>query len=194
MATPWKNNVRSAGRLLVYNDAGAWRGVVDNAITTFNGLSLRVTLESTSDEAAANVVVKLSNGNTGSYTFHDRFYGDVTVTANFDASRAHGKTKIVKDPDRGVVVMAAVFLPQRLQGTSAGVKEIVAIHEFIHAAGMDSDGDHDRTDGVFYAIMEPSGNGLREWGTSNAAMPPVRLGTSTRSTLDGLWGGNAASD
>lgn len=194
MATPWKRNVRSSGRILVYNDAGAWSGAVDNAIRTFNGLSLAVTIEKTTEEGSANVVVKLSSGNTGSHTFHDRFYGDIPVTANFDASLAHGKTKTVKDPDRGVLVLAAIFLPSRLQRGSDGVREVVIVHEFIHAAGLDDNGDHDTRDGVFYAQMEMSNGQLKEWGTSNSPMPPVRIGANTVCRLNSLWSDNVTCD
>lgn len=168
------------------NSADAWSSAVDNAIRTFNRLSLAVTLETTTDESSANVVVKVS-GNVGTHTFHDRFYGDVTVTANFDASLAHGKTKTVRDPDRNVIVMAAIFLPMRLEGATDGIREVVTIHELIHAAGLDDDADHDTREGVFYGQMESSGGTLKEWGTSNASMPPVRIGPNTVTRLNALW-------
>lgn len=194
MAKPWKSSVRSAGRLLVYNDAGAWSRAVDNAISTFNGFALQVTLETTTEESDANVVVKLTHGNTGSYTYRDRFYGEVPITATFDASRAHGKTKPLVDPDRGIIVFAAVFLPERLDARASAVREVVSVHEFIHAAGMDSDDDHDHREGVFYSPMEVSGATITEWGMGHPPMPPVRIGPNTVCRVNALWADNVTCD
>ncbi len=188
MATPWKKNVRNSSKLKVFNMAGDWKQVVERSIGSFNSLGLGVKLESVGEEGQADIVVKLSD-NVGTHTFDDRYYGTVTVKAVFDASAAHGKTKALIDPDRNVMVKAAVFLPMKLKDASDAVREIVTVHEFIHAAGLSDDKDHDKGSGVFYSPMEFSNGKLKEWGLGDKAveMPPIKIGTETVCKLNMLW-------
>ncbi len=143
----------------------------------------------------ANVVIKLSSG-TGSHTIEDPYFGKVTVTATFDASAAHGKTKTLVDPDKKVIMNAAVFLPNKLKDATPATKEIVVIHELIHAAGLADNKDHDKTSGVFYSPLEYDSGKLVEWGSGGKfrPMPPVRVGAETLCKLKSLWVENAACD
>lgn len=194
MATPWKRGVRKAGKITVKNDADNWKPVVESAIKTFNAVGLGVTLESVAGDDA-DIVVKLSDG-TGKHTFNDRYYGEVPVTAVFDASAVHGKTKTLVDPDKNVIVKAVIFLPKKLKDVTAPIKEAVVVHEFIHAAGLDDNKDHDRTAGIFYSPLEYSSGRLVEWGTGGKAksMPPIRVGNETSCKLKALWIDSFACD
>jgi hypothetical protein len=194
MATPWKKKVRSAAKLTAMNAGGGWKSVVEDAIKKFNSLGFGVTYESVSSDRP-DVVIKLSDG-IGEHTFEDPYYGEFTVKAVFDATAVHGKTKTVVDPDKKVIMNAAVFLPNKLRNANQKTKEIVVIHELIHAAGLDDNKDHDKTSGVFYSPLEYSSGNLVEWGTGGKfpPMPPVRVGAQTKCKLRSLWVENAACD
>jgi hypothetical protein len=194
MATPWKKNVRSAAKLTATNDGGSWKSVIEDAIRKFNSLGFGVTYESVSSDKP-NVVIKLSDG-TGEHTFEDPYYGKATVKAVFDATAVHGKTKTLVDPDKNVIMNAAVFLPNKLRDASRQIKEIVVVHELIHAAGLDDNKDHDKTSGVFYSPLEYSSGKLVEWGTGGKfpPMPPLRVGAETNRKLRSLWVEDAARD
>jgi hypothetical protein len=194
MATPWKRRVRSAAKLTAMNQGGSWKSVIESAIKRFNTLGFGVSYESVSSDGA-NVVIKLSEG-TGAHTFEDPYYGKATVNAVFDATAAHGKTKTLVDPDKNVIMNAAVFLPNKLRNANPKTKEIVVIHELIHAAGLDDNKDHDKTSGVFYSPLEYNSGKLVEWGSGGKfpPMPPVRVGAATKCKLKALWVDNAACD
>ncbi len=186
MASRWISTVRSRGTLRVHNQAGAWRSQVNSALATFNRFELQVSLESTTNESEADIVVLLS-GNNASYTFRRRGYGEVPLRTTFDSTIAHGKTVTAADTRTREILMAAIFLPQRLASANRGIREVVIVHEFFHAAGLNSDGDHDTQAGVFYSPMEVTHGHLRPWGTSEPAMPPITVGSRTTTALNELW-------
>ena len=198
MPTPWLDKVKQTKKLLIYNDAGAWKSAVEKAIKTFNSLGFPVTLVDETDVDKANIYVKLAMG-PDSHTFKSRFYGDpdVSTSRKFNPEWPHGDTRLVVDPDRSAVAFAATFLPGKLNNPSEGLKEVVIIHEFIHGCGLDggigggkTDGtqDHDSA-GIMYDIMVPDGNGLIEGSKPSgvAAMPPIRVGGRTICKLKSIW-------
>lgn len=194
MATPWKKKVRLAAKLTAKNHGGGWKSVVEGAIKKFNTLGFGVSYESVSSDKA-DVVIKLSDG-AGKHTFEDPYYGKVTVNVVFNATAAHGKTRTLVDPDKNVIMNAVVFLPNKLRKADPKTKEIVVIHELIHAAGLDDNKDHDKISGVFYSPLEYSSGKLVEWGSGGKfpPMPPVRVGVETKCKLRKLWVENAACD
>jgi hypothetical protein len=198
MPTPWLDKVKQTKKLLVYNDAGAWKTSVEKAIKTFNKLGFPVTLELTTEIDSANIFIKLSMG-PDSHTFKSRFYGDpeVSTRKKFNPEWPHGDTPLVVDPDRSAVAFAATFLPGKLMNPSEGLKEVVIVHEFIHGCGLDggigggkTDGtqDHD-SEGIMYDIMIPDGGGLIEGTRPKGvkAMPPIRVGVKTRHKIKSIW-------
>lgn len=187
MPTPWLPKVKEKKQLKVFNKAGAWANAVTAAMTTFNRLGLAVSLVGTSDEKAGNVVVILANG-ASSYTFDDAFYGNtkITTSAGFKSEVPHGNTKPLVDPDRNAIVFAPIFLPGKFAASSSQ-KEMIIVHEFFHACGIDQD-EHDDV-GIMVAQMVPSGGGLLELLPDKGAkaMPPIRVGPKTRNKLKQIW-------
>lgn len=195
MPTPWLNRIRKTGQLTVHNKAGAWATAVDTAMTTFNSLGLGVKLVSEKEEKGANIVVKLSNG---SEVY--KYYGD-TAMAKFPADKLHGQTSTLTDTKKMEIFFAVIFLPGKVNKASSKQKEVIVVHEFIHACGlngllpnggMDPNEDHDST-GIMFAQMETDGDGLIEYLHDKDAkpMPPIRVGGQTRCKAQMLWGAEA---
>jgi len=196
MPTSWFRRVKQAKELTVFNKAGAWSSVATKAIATFNGLNFPVKLTATTDERNANIVVKLSAGPDSQTS-----WGQTASTgSDFDPTILHGLTiTLMEVNDRKhttEIVFAAIFLPGKVKATDLQ-KEVVIVHEFIHACGLngdpkkpkkDNDQDHENT-GIMYDIMAPDSNGLIEGSrpTNVKAMPPIRVGPQTLSKLKLIW-------
>lgn len=185
MAKKWFERIRRSGQLTVFNDAGAWSAVVTTAMQTFNAQGFGVQLVAEQDEIKANVVVKISEGTT-KYNFYGQDW-----PVNFNAAEPHGKTLPFVDPDKDVLVKAAVFLPSKLKNVSNDVKVMVTVHELIHAAGLSSNEDHDTHSGVFYNRFNIVQGKMMEILPNKGAlpMPPIRVGPQTTCKLKGLWDG-----
>ncbi|WP_367870341.1 hypothetical protein [Luteolibacter sp. Populi] len=199
MPTPWLKRIRTTGQLTVHNRAGAWAVAVDAAISKFNVLGFPVKLAAEKVETSANVVVKLSNG-AETYTH----YGD-SATAQFDAAKLHGQTSTMADKKRNAIFFAVIFLPGKVPNVTAEQKEIITIHELIHACGLDGgrgDGTYDKQGqdhdsmGIMVANMKVDGKGLIEYmPDKNAkAMPPIRIGTQTICKLQRIWTATGCAD
>ncbi|MGH9820191.1 MAG: hypothetical protein ACRD43_08465, partial [Pyrinomonadaceae bacterium] len=170
MPTPWFRRAKASGQLTVVNKAGAWSTAVNKALATFNGLGFPVTLVAGTDEKNANIVVKLSMGPDSATS-----WGQTASTgSDFDPKKLHGLTVPLTETHERPrktfeIIFAAIFLPGKADAT-AGQREVIAVHEFIHACGLDGgmpDGsknknqDHD-SEGIMYDIMVPQGDGLIE--------------------------------
>jgi hypothetical protein len=180
MPTPWLKRIKETRKLAVFNKATAWSESVSAAMTTFNKLHLGLTLESSKDEKSANVVILLATGPQ-----HYTYYGDTVSTASdFAADRLHGETRALVDTSLRAIFFAAVFLPGKSKATKRQ-REVVVLHELIHASGMD---DHDVV-GVMVAQMQAVGGGLLEYLPEKDAkpMPPIRVGSRTRCQLQMVW-------
>lgn len=156
-------------------------------MAVFNRQGFGVELVPVSKDEDSNIIVQLSNG-AATYTYKNPDYGEIPASTNFDAAAVHGKTIPFIDPDKNIVLKAAIFLPSKLEKVTADVKEMVVVHEFIHAAGLDNK-DHDTDSGVFYSPMEKFGGKLREWGKGENVklMPPIRVGPQTLCAVRLLW-------
>ena len=187
MPTPWLKRVKDKKELKVFNKAGSWGSTLGTAMKTFNDLGLGVRMRAETNEKAANVVVILANG-PSSYTFDDSFYGTtkITTTAGFKSELPHGNTKPLVDPDRNAIVFAPIFLPGKFKASDRQ-KEVIIVHEFFHACGIEQD-EHD-DNGVMVAQMMPSGDGLLEAlpDKDSKAMPPIRVGKKTRNNIKQVW-------
>jgi hypothetical protein len=198
MPTPWLKRIRKTGQLTVHNRAGAWATSVDAAVTTFNSLGFGVKLVSEKEEKSANIVVKLSDG---SEVYE--YYGD-TATARFRADELHGQTSTLVDLKKREIFFAVVFLPAKVKKASSKQKEVIVVHELIHACGLNgllADGkkdpaeDHDST-GIMFAQMKTDGAGLIEYLPDKGAkpMPPIRVGARTLCKVRMLWAAEACKD
>lgn len=203
MPTPWFRRVRRAGKLGVFNKAGAWKAIVDKALVTFNSLGFPVQLVATTDEKNAEIVVKLSIGPDS-----EPHWGQTTETGpEFDPKLLHGRTSTITEHDerrnRHEISFAGIFLPGRADATN-GQKEVIVVHEFIHACGLNGglpDGsqdphqDHD-SEGIMYDIMIPGGDGLIEGNKPDGvkSMPPIRVGGKTQCRIQMIWGTEACKD
>ena len=187
MANKWRDHIRRSGELKVHNMAGKWSPSVNNAIRLFNALGLGVNLVSTRELAEAHIVVKLSLQNADSYT-HKVGRDEYVIAVNFDANGVHGKARTLVEQDRrgSEIFFAAVFLPGK-RNTVNPLKEMIIVHEFIHAAGMNE--DHDSS-GIMADTMSVIGNTFVEIKGA-APMPPIRVGGKTMCTMRDLWTGEA---
>lgn len=189
MANKWRDHIRTSGELKVHNMAGKWSPSVNNAIRLFNGLGLGVKLVSTPQRTEAHIVVKLSLQNSDSYT-HKVNRDEHVIRVNFDANGVHGKARTLVEQNRhgSEIFFAAVFLPGK-RNTANPLKEMIIVHEFIHAAGMNE--DHDSS-GIMADTMSVIGNTFVEIKGA-PPMPPIRVGGKTMCMMRDLWLGEACA-
>ncbi|MBK8510335.1 MAG: hypothetical protein IPL51_17325 [Candidatus Competibacteraceae bacterium] len=190
-ATPWIKRIRETKQLKVFNKAKSWATPVGTAIKSFNNLSLGVTLVSEKEEKSANVVLVLGESSAPEYKYHDAYYGEVNVKTkpDFKPDRLHGRAKPLMDADSNEIFFAVIFLPGKLKKATVGQKEVIVVHELIHACGFD---EHDSTGIMFSTMMEQNG-GLIEYfhEKDDKPMPPIRVGSQTRCKVKLLWSGEA---
>lgn len=193
----WASGVKSSGKLTVISEAsGIWVNIIPVAIESFNKLNKQfgfgVKLKSHKDKDTADVVVVSTDG-TGTHAFN----GGGSATARLNGTAIHGQTSHAAD-DTGLT-KCVVFLPNSpsfsggfingkevRESASKDVLRVIAVHEFVHACGLNSNNDHDTT-GLFVQSLQPTGKKLHEAMTKNPGMPPMRLGPSTISKLKSLW-------
>jgi len=192
MPKQWNRGVRETGQLKVYNKGGGWSAAVDAALASFNNLGFGVRLVAEKTESAANIVVKLSDG-SDTYT-----WGSHTLSVNFPADRLHGRAKTLATGGKTVEIdFAVVFLPGKIRHATPKQKEVIIVHELIHASGLDGgmpDGglapndDHDLV-GIMAAQMVASGDGVIEMMPEKGAKPmtPIRVGGQTMCKMRMLW-------
>ena len=183
MASRWIKGIRNKKQLKVYDKAAAWSSEVSTAIASFNTLPFGVTLVKTATEKKANIVVILAAG-AAEYNFS----GAVAKTgASFKSDGLHGLTSKFSDEKTKEHLFAVIFLPGNAKTPTKKQKEVVIVHEFIHACGMD---EHD-TVGIMFGAMAKEGGGLIEFMKTKGAkpMPPIRVGAKTLSVMRKLWPG-----
>lgn len=200
MPTPWLKRIRKTGQLTVSNKATAWADSVNGAIASFNHLSLGVKLVAEKTEKSANIVLILASGPQ-----QYKYYGDTVKTgSDFKADWLHGETRALIDGKLNEIFFAGVFLPGKVQKITKGQKEMVIVHELIHACGMtggDKKAEHDSV-GIMYDIMNQADGGLIEGNIDLALekqkkegikpMPPIRVGPKTLCIMRMLWSGAEA--
>ena len=197
MPMKWNHHVRKNGHLKVFNKGGSWSAAVDTAIATFNSLGFGVNLVRESDEEAADVVVVVGNSSADTYS-HKK--GHATAT-KLKPKELHGLawTRATSTSSRRPIEIdfAVIFLPGGAPNPTPKQKEVIAVHEFIHASGLSGaladgreapGGDHD-TEGIMYPQMAVSGDGLIEYLHDGATKPmtPIRVGAKTRCLMRMLW-------
>lgn len=195
MPTPWMKSVKDSGTILYFNDGGSWAGDIDRAATTFNALGFPVKYSKAKEKSNAHVVIKLSMG-PEKVTFSG---GTINTPAGFSADVLAGRTEVagqIVNNGPAELIFAATFLPGKVKAT-ADQKEVIVVHEMIHACGLDGgkpDGSHTRdqdhdTEGILYPVMSPKGTGLIENNAASDAkeMPPIRVGGQTRCKILMIW-------
>ncbi len=183
MPHPWLKRIRKTGQLTVFNKATAWAVPVDAAIKSFNNLSLGVKIVVEEDEKAANIVLVLANRAGEQY----KHYGDTAKTLpTFKADDLHGQASTFLDDKLGEIFFATVFLPGKVKKATDSQKEVIIVHELIHACGLD--GWHDSV-GIMFGQMDKTDGGLIEYLHDKGAkpMPPIRLGSQTACRVKMLW-------
>lgn len=189
LAFPWVKSTRETKRLKVFNKAESWADPVGAALRSFNNLALGVTVVAEKEEQNANVVLVLGESSSPGYEYRDS-YGTMKVgpSKEFKADSIQGVAKTLKDADSKEIFFAAIFLPGTLKATN-DQKEAVIVHELIHACGFE---DHDHY-GIMYPQMKEQDGKLIEHlhEKGEKPMPPIRVGSKTRCTVQLLWSGKA---
>lgn len=189
MPTPWLKRIKETGRLTVFDKAGAWSSALSAAMTTFNNLKLGVTLDAAKEEKAANIVVVLANG-AAKY----QYYGDTaTTSANFKADHLHGFASTLVDAKRNEIFFAAIFLPGKVKDVTDKQKQVIIVHELLHAGGLnglnDANDDHEIAGIMNGMMVRQEDGGLLEMLPDKGAksMPPIRFGGQTICKMQRLW-------
>jgi hypothetical protein len=197
MGTPWKRSVRDTKTLTVFNGiaGGHWANIFVIALEAFNKFAKPVGIKmvQAKDEDSANIVMRLADG-AAKFEFLNKKYQN-----SFSGTGLHGLTKTLAID--GEIQKAFVFLPERPQVTdfdnkgnmfekmaSQDVMKVIAVHELIHACGLDEMRDHGG-DGIFYYPLAYQ-NGkvyVPERGKNQALMPPVRPDGLITGKIKALW-------
>jgi hypothetical protein len=180
MANLWFRRFRAGRELSYHIQASSWKNPINAAIMSFNKLGFGVQLVPAKEEKDALVAFVLANGPT-----KYKFPGGVAETKpDYKPDGLHGLTSAHLDR-RNEIYFAAIFLPGKIEKTTKEQKEMVVVHEIIHACGMD---EHD-TEGIMYDKFRDNGTGVIELmhprGTKG--MPPIRVGAMTASIMQKLW-------
>jgi hypothetical protein len=175
MIFSWTADVVKNGELTIYNgiSVGQWANVFTAALQSFkknSGLKLKLT--PVKSEASANVVMLLSEGNA-SYP-----YGGNNDPIIFSGTSAHGKTRMFRG-DGGIEKVVS-FLPANPTYNHVNYLRFIAVHELIHACGLDND-EH-ANDGVF--MNSPNMGGGKIWASNDTKkMPPLFFSPKTQGKL-----------
>ena len=158
MPAQWLRRIRRTGQLTFFNKASGWTVPIEAAVKSFNTLSLGVQFVAERTEKAANVVLVLANGPGVKY----KYYGDTAETEqDFVGDRLHGQTATLADSkEPKEIFFAVIFLPGKLAKATKSQKEMVVVHEFIHACGLN---DWHDTVGLMFPDMQEQSGGLLEY-------------------------------
>jgi hypothetical protein len=210
MATPWVDRVKQTGQLSVFPGpgvaGGGWVVVFDNALLRFNELSrllsfrVRVTKATSppdkSGRGGADIQFETASKHI-SFTALGQ-----TESESFSGNGLHGLTKTVAMSFGGgpaKIEKAFIFVPStpltggaKARVVGDGVKLVIAVHELIHACGLDEKGDHSPfTDPDLFLLV-----GSLSAGTSpqddkldfgGKIMPPIWMSRRTAAKIKALW-------
>jgi hypothetical protein len=222
---PWLDEVKRTSKLTIALDESigqqGWTKAFRDGIAKFNEFRLGVTYEQTDNQAKANVVAQAKLGDFD-FGYDDGRWVLPVTPHKFEGNSVHGLCSVLKGKVRNHtsrteeerLVKAFIFVPAkpRIDGgrtrlVGEPVKLVVAVHEMIHACGLEDD-DH-TVDDVFCwpkAKYDPQNNpdndrveaytGRREdvviAGRTISkpvmvSMPPVILHAPTQEKIRRLW-------
>ncbi|HLX45661.1 MAG TPA: hypothetical protein VKR43_19585 [Bryobacteraceae bacterium] len=195
----WTDSVRTSGKLVIKVSqlAGSWGHVFRQALREFNNLSsahklgVSIVEPKQTDKAEPNLTVQTASGPVSAS------YDGQTRSGQFDGGRLHGQTLLFwRDPEN-VVEKGFIYLPSEplvntpsgQRPVGAGVMTVIAVHELLHACGLDND---DHSTDLFQA------NPQVDYGDTPAAdrvligrgpkgMPPLILDGATAKKVRDLW-------
>jgi hypothetical protein len=216
MDKPWIDEVRKTGQLSVYPGAGAtggpWATVFKDAIREFNtfahsknfGVTLTVGTAPPDPKGpqGANILLDVTDAKTVSYTANGQLY---TKTLPFAAaaSPVHGITSTLSYEHSHQIFRAFIFLPKTPQVGDPGnrtqreagspVKLVIAVHEFIHACGLEKHSTQEASADVLFSPVvaergnKPSDDRIKIPIGNGRLMPPLYLSDETARRIKSLW-------
>lgn len=182
MAESWIASIKNTGTLTVFNNmsAGQWANIFSLALKSFNKFSQQTGVKyvQAKDKQAANVVMQLGAPNPTA------LHG-ATSTSSLNGEI---QSAVISLPDTPQVTDFDKRGKQLTIAASQGVMQCIAVHEMIHAAGLNSNDDHG-SDGVFYSPLGHQDGKLYvpEKGKNQKLMPPIRFGQTIIGNLKALW-------
>ena len=189
-ASPWIQPIRSGGKLAVFAKPDAWADSVRSAIMSLNKLPFGVKLVPATQEKDADIVVTLARNDAPKYTYQGKgsrgLQSQKQVCSPVNTFRANhlnaGYTTL--EIEGNGIFFAAVFLPGLVADPTRAQKEVVIVHELIHACGVHQ---HDSC-GIMYDFLAPENGKMKEAnGTTQRPMPPIRVGAQTLSRMQRAW-------
>ena len=116
----------------------------------------------------------------------------VRTDPTIQGDAVHGRTSSEFNGSGGFVgaevrlpVKISINTPQGLRDAGAGVLEVVAAHEFVHALGHDEHNSHLMAQTMYKEAGDTgAGDKLK---TGEVRLPPLVLSSQTVTTLQGLW-------
>jgi hypothetical protein len=214
MATPWMEDIRNAGQLLIFAGgsvtAGGWAGTFTAMMAEWNrearrssfGVTLAASTAAPGAAGAGGANVQMEAVN-GQYSF---VVNGVTVSGNLAGTATSAETKLVirefnqRPPGGGAPVTvrrlenALILVPARPSTGSPrrvlgdGVKLCIAVHELVHAAGL-SNAEHGQGD-IFFGFPQlragrrPADDRL---ASDETVMPPIVFGAQTIARIRRNW-------
>jgi hypothetical protein len=196
----WDASIRDTGKLTVFDGTvGNWQHAVTLAFSLFNTMAkhhhIALHLDTEKDEGTANIVVKVAGGSE-TYPFEGE-----TVQLTVPQGVVHGKTHTFRREGEDIK-KAVIFVPASTQKSAGWIngkeqfqdlsnegRAALIVHEFIHAAGLDDNKDHDTVGGIFYPTLGIENGKVKELngGYKTPPMPPIRLEGGTATNLKSQW-------
>jgi hypothetical protein len=215
MASRWLESIRGNRQLSVFPGgslAGSWPTVFNSALQEFNKLSGSLGLGVTLTRSTAPVNRFLTGANVqfeaavNAFTFNDTFLGPQTVSLTGSAAKTRPLPSASNGGRLGQALILVPLAPKVLAGPTgqrtlreAGdpIKLVIAVHELIHACGLD-DSDHTPLGDpdVFVSPIVDDADPVdpakdrEDAGTKNGVhvkLPPIILSPQTALKIQFLW-------
>jgi hypothetical protein len=208
-------SIRSKCQLSVFPGSslsGSWPAVFSSALQEFNKLAGALGLGVTLTRSAAPVNPFLTGANVqfeaaiNSFTFNDTFWGPQTVSLTGSTAKTRPLPSSINGGRLGQALILVPTAPKVLAGPTgkrtlreAGdpIKLVIAVHELIHACGLDNSdhtplGDPDVFVGTPVDDPDPAdpGKDREDVGTKNGVpvkLPPVIMSAKTAIKIQALW-------
>jgi len=225
---PWRDEVKRTSKLTIALDPSigqhGWAKPFQDGVAAFNALAaqvrLGVTYELTNDQANANVVAQAKT-TTFKFGYDDGEFKKEEEEYKFDGTSLHGHCSMLSGEVRNRttrsyelrMIRAFIFVPAKPRADPVRrgivgdpVKMVVAVHEMVHACGLDN--GHHTVDDVFcwpkakYDPKNPDDDRVEAFSGRRedviiagktvpqpvmVAMPPIVLNAPTQEKIRRLW-------